>query len=292
MMMYRTNYCLKILFSSFTLLLFISSSTTNIPDSTNNIPEEALVGHWTFDNEENIAMDNSHYSSHGKLRGNPKIASGIIGKGCLELDGDGDYMEILDKGETPSQFHTLEKGSISFWFKARSIPKGTSISPLLYYGNASGCENMKDASNEGLVIEVAHGKIKEESQGVYFTVFNNPCQLPTVCFDTHSEPHLEDKQGIIQLKEWYHFVAIVGEDYNTGYLNGEEISYRHYNFSNSEASQFFGNALSHDRMWLGKGFWDYGKETYFNGFIDDIRIYNVPLDAKQVKNLYDMRTGN
>ena len=30
---------------------------------------------------------------------------------------------------------------------------------------------MLDASNEGLVIEVAHGIIRKESQGVYFTVF-------------------------------------------------------------------------------------------------------------------------
>lgn len=192
-------------------------------------------------------------------------------------------------GKTPSQFHNLHKGSISIWFKARSIPKETSISPLFYYGNLSGCENMKDASNEGLVIEIAHGKIRKESQGVYFSVFNNACELPTFCFDTHSEGHPENLQGLIKEGEWYHFVGVVGENYNTGYLNGEEITYRHYNFSNAEASQFFGNALSHDRMWFGKSFWDYANETYFNGYIDDIRIYDVPLNAEEVTSLYNLR---
>jgi hypothetical protein len=284
-MMYRTNYFFKILFFSFTVFLFISFITISVPD-------EALVGHWTFDDEINMALDNSRFESNGVLKGSPRQAMGVIGNGCLELDGKDDYVEILKSGKTPSQFHTLKQGSISIWFKARSIPKDTSISPLFYYGNANGCENMLDASNEGLVIEVAHGKIRKESQGVYFTVFNNPCEQPTFCFDTHSEPHLQDTKGIIKQNEWYHFVAIVGKDYNTGYLNGEEIDFRHYNFSNADASQFFGGALSHDRMWFGKSFWDYGKETYFDGFIDDIRIYNVPLDSKQVKNLYDMRTGN
>jgi hypothetical protein len=284
-MMYRIKYFFKILFFSFTVFLFISSSTISIPD-------EALVGHWTFDDEVNMALDNSRFESNGVLKGSPGRALGVIGNGCLELDGKDDYVEILKSGKTPSHFHNLKQGSISIWFKARSIPKGTSISPLLYYGNAKGCENMLDASNEGLVIEVAHGKIRKESQGVYFTVFNNPCKLPTLCFDTHSEPHLQDTKGIIKQNEWYHFVAVVGKDYNTGYLNGEEINFRHYNFSNADASHFFGSALSHDRMWFGKGFWDYGKETFFDGFIDDIRIYNAPLDAKQVKNLYDMRTGN
>ncbi len=282
--MSRTNNYLKILSFTFIVLLFISSSTSSIAD-------EALVGHWTFDDEVNMAFDNSRFESNAALKGNARQAIGVIGNGCLELDGKDDYLEILKSGKTPSQFHNLKQGSISIWFKARSIPKETSISPLLHYGNAKGCENMRDASNEGLVIEVAHGKIREESQGVYFTVYNNACELPTVCFDSHSEPHLEDTKGIINQNKWYHFVVVVGKDYNTGYLNGEEITYRHYNFSDANASQFFGSSLSHDSMWFGKGFWDFGKETYFDGFIDDIRIYNIPLGEKQVTNLYDMRNG-
>ncbi len=42
-------------------------------------------------------------------------------------------------------------------------------------------DKMKDASNEGLVIALAHGEIDTESQGVYFTIFNNPCEYPTIC---------------------------------------------------------------------------------------------------------------
>ena len=263
----------------------MSSST---PHST----DEALVGHWTFDDEANLAKDHSPFKSNGTLKGSPKQAMGIIGKGCLELNGKDDYVEIIQDGKTPTQFQTLKQGSISIWFKARSIPKVTSISPLFHYGNANGCKNMLDASNEGLVIEVAHGIIRKESQGVYFTVFNNPCELPVLCFDTHSEPHLEDTTGIIEPNEWYHFVAVVGKDFNTGYLNGEEVSYRHYNFNNADASQFFGNAFSHDKLWFGKSFWDFGKEVYLDGFIDDLRIYNIPLNAKEVKDLYAMGTGN
>ena len=93
----------------------------------------------------------------------------------------------------------------------------------------------------------------------------------------------------IKENEWYHFVAIVGENHNTGYLNGEEVDFRHYNFSDANASQFFKNAISHDRMWFGKGFWDFAKEIYFDGYIDDVRIYSIQLNAKEVKTLYDMR---
>ena len=45
-------------------------------------------------------------------------------------------------------------------------------------------------------------------------------------------------------------------------------------------------------MWIGKGFWDFGKETYFDGFIDDLRIYDTPLSDEQVKTLYEMKNAN
>ncbi len=280
--MNRTRYFLSGQFILLGLSIFLSFRPVNKLN-------DALVGHWTFDNPENLAIDHSRFKSHGALKGNPMKANGVVGEGCLQLDGKNDYFEIMQNKKTPFQFHNLKKGSISIWFKARSIPKDTSISPLFYYGNATGCEHMLDASNEGLVIEVAHGKIHKKAQGVYFTVFNNPCELPTFCFDTHSEPHIQDTAGLIKEGQWYHFVAVVGKNFNTGYLNGKEVHYRHYNFSNAYASQFFKNALNHDRMWLGRGFWDYGKEVYFDGFIDDVRIYDLPLNRKQVKHLYNMR---
>ena len=120
--MKRNDYFYTLLFLMIALLIFGFSSRSV------NVLEVAPVGHWTFDGEGNIAIDQSHYKSHGKLQGNPTKADGIVGKGCLELDGDGDYVEILENGKTPSQFHNLHKGSISIWFKARSIPKETSIS--------------------------------------------------------------------------------------------------------------------------------------------------------------------
>ena len=140
-------------YSSIVIISTISIVLFAFLPSPKSTLEESLVGHWAFDNvvNTNVTMDESTYKSYGELKGNPKRAIGIIGKGSLELDGQGDYVEILENGKTPSQFHNLDKGSISIWFKARNIPNGSSISPLFYYGNSNGCKNMKDASNEGLV---------------------------------------------------------------------------------------------------------------------------------------------
>ena len=39
------------------------------------------------------------------------------------------------------------------------------------------------------------------------------------------------------------------------------------------------------KMWIGKGYWK-GKELYFDGAIDDVRIYDAPLSAKEVMKMY------
>lgn len=122
--------------------------------------DESLVGHWSFDKKKgNTIIDKSSYKSNGEIKGVPKRADGIVGKRSLELNGKGDYKEILENGTTPSHLQELNKGSISVWFKARNIPVGSNILPVFYYGSKDGCDNMKDASNEGLVISLAHGEI-------------------------------------------------------------------------------------------------------------------------------------
>ncbi len=284
------NYLRIIIISTLSVLLFACSPSFKNTVKSKNTMEKSLVGHWTFDEEDkSIVTDYSSFKSHGKINGNPERGIGIVGKGCLEFDGEGDYLEILEDGKTPYQLQNLDKGSISIWFKARNIPIESNILPVFYYGNRNGCENMLDASNEGLVIEIAHGGIFKESQGVFFTIFNNSCELPSICFDTHSDHHPEDKQGLIKEGEWYHFVAVVGENFNTGYLNGEEINYRKYNFNNEGAAQFFKDAQKHERMWIGKGFWNFAKETYFDGFMDDLRIYSKALNKEEVQKLYNLK---
>ncbi len=272
----------RILFASGLLLFFLNAAT---PQDL----QKGLVGHWTFDEGAGKELkDHSSFGNHGTVKGDPEWKKGIVGSGALAFDGEGDHIQILQNGGTPKHLRELGKGSISIWFRARNIPVGESILPVLYYGNKNGCENMFDASNEGLIIEVAHGKVFRRSQGVFYTVFSNHCDYPSFCFDSHSDAHLNDLKGKIREGAWNHFVVVVGKDYNTAYLNGSEMTFRQYNFNGPKASQFFADALKHERMWLGKGYWDHASEVYFDGSMDDLRIYDRPLGEEEVKDLYAM----
>lgn len=251
------------------VLVLISLLSVN---STKN--DKSLVGHWSFDGD---VQDKSTYAAHGKVHGDPSYVSGPIDGKALDFDGN-DFIEIgIDNG-TPLHLRELSVGSISLWFKARSWNVDSTMLPIFYYGRTEGCVDAFDATNEGLIIEVGHGGIFP-SENVFFTCYDQPCAYPTMCYDSN------DGMGRILPDTWYHFVAVVGEDYNTGFLNGKEIDDRRYNFQSDSSSLFFADALKHEKMWIGKGFWK-GKEVYFDGLIDDVRIYDQPLSAKDIGRLY------
>ncbi len=261
--------------------LMISGCLNDINSGEPEITK-GLVAHWAFDEESgNIVKDFSNYSNNGTVYGATRT-KGVI-NGALDFDGIDDFVQIPDNESTPpDHFKNMEQGSISFWFKSDYIPINNAVAPLFQYGSKDPC-NVINNANGGLVIELGHDPLHNQSKRLYFTFFSNGCELhPTLCFDSNKHLH----EGI-----WYHFVGVVGYckniGYNTGYLNGKEIINRRYNFGNVFKAEFFQDAAMHESLFLGKGFWN--KEVlYFDGIIDDVRIYDRPLSTKEVHLLYNL----
>ena len=88
---------------------------------------------------------------------------------------------------------------------------------------------------------------------------------------------------------WY-FANHAGVDFNTGYLDGLEMTGRRYNFGSSSYSQFFEDAVVHEKMWLGRGYWS-NTTQYFKGSIDELRIYDRALTSSEVFDLYQNPTS-
>jgi len=262
-------------------ILMISGCLNDISPGEPDI-SKGLVAHWTFDEDSgNIVSDSSGFGNNGTVYGATWTTGAV--DGALEFDGIDDYVQIPDNSSPPPvHLSNLSDGSISIWFKFDHVPTGNGIAPIFYYGANDPCENMPDAANQGLVIEVGHSPIHLGSKRIYFTIFADGCDFPTFCFDSR-DPLIEG--------EWYHFVAVVGTfrniGYNTGYLNGEEMTNRIYNFGNKWHSLFFAHTVKHETLWIGRGYWD-ANPFYFNGIIDDVRIYNRPLSTKEVHILYDL----
>ena len=237
--------------------------------------QDSLVAHWNFDKVSGDTIyDLSVNANHGTNYG-ATLVSGKKGK-AISFDGNDDYVRIPKDGQNPpAVFSKLGKGSISFWFKADDIPTSYGIAPLLYYGAEQKCDFF-DAANKGLIVELGHSPIFPGSKELFFTAWKDGCTYPSFCYDSHDP---------IPINTWHHIVIVVGDDYNTGYLNGVEMTNRDYNFGDASYSQFFEDAIAHEKMWLGKGHWDRTTQ-FFDGTMDELKIFDKALSSYEVQMLY------
>ena len=88
---------------------------------------ENLVAHWTFnENEGEIAYDSTENHLDGQIYSAERIEreNGF----ALNFDGVGDFARVMDYNyKAPEQISTLNKGTISFWFKFNDIKNGNTI---------------------------------------------------------------------------------------------------------------------------------------------------------------------
>lgn len=268
----------------FLFLISISLFSGCLNDLPPNIPDisRGLVAHYTFDEKNGTSTkDSSEYNISATIYG-ANWTSGKI-NGALDFDGINDFVQIPDnQSPPPAHFKEIDQGTISFWFKSDNIPTDNAVAPLFQYGKQTPC-NVINNANGGLIIELGHDPLHNKSKRIYFTSFSNGCKLyPSLCFDSNKN---------LREHEWYHFVVVVGYykniSYNTGYLNGKELFHRQYNFANAFTAEFFKDSVMHESLFLGKGFWN--KEIhYFDGKIDDLRIYDKALSTEEIVLLYNL----
>ena len=243
--------------------------------------QSGLVAHWSFDEiTDGIFADHSGNDNNGTVYG-AALIEGMKGN-ALSFDGVDDYARIPADGmNAPAVFSNLETGSLSVWFRVDYIPTQIDgIAPIFYYGAEENCDFF-DAANKGFIIEVGHTPLHNGSERLYYTFWKDGCTYPSLCFDW---------QHAIAEGVWQHFVVVVGENFNTGYLNGQEMTDRWYNFGTSSYSQFFADALAHEKLWLGKGFWD-DATMHFEGAIDEIKIFDRVLTPTEVQTIYQDTTA-
>ncbi len=322
-----------------------------------------LVVHYPLDGDASDALGSNDGTVFGATAcadrfGNPGGAMCFAGDAKSLLAGgpgrdcQGDYIEI----PFDPALKSLEKGSISVWFKTAN-PAYDDTFPIVFFGanhDAVGC--YQGSSDDGpfgmppgwtpwapsipppwfadggetpsIIIEIGHSTVPNrdkypvDGNGVYYTTILDGFSAPmgpwapgtgarppitaepwtwhdvTQCFDTG---------WYVPAQEWHHFVSVVSDTGNTGYLDGVELTDRHYNFSLEGAATeeefqseghlthvFFadladttidGTPRSYT-FTIGKGNVGPFYETFFEGAIDDVKVFNYPLKASQVHDLY------
>lgn len=212
-----------------------------------------LVGHWKFDEDEGlIAYDFSGNSNHGDLINNPTRATStcILG-GCLDLNGSNNYVNAGDfSGSGISDPSIFGEISFSVWVY-RKGPGSGSADYIISSGGQTGSRGIAlhhQHGGDALSANVKNGNTRWVVNGL--TIQNNT---------------------------WYHiFATWDGETlslYINGQLQGEDTGSPGTD-SDTQSILTFGRPNNADNY-------------YWEGIIDDIRIYNRALSAEEVINLYN-----
>lgn len=176
-------------------------------------------------------------------------------------------------------FRNLSYGAISVWFQYTDMLDSQSILPIFYAGTE------ENEPKDLLIIEIGHNK--PGNKKLYFTVVHNN-RIP-LCFD--SKDSLISSQSL-EPGQWYHFVVNISPKGNTGFLNGIEMTNRHYNFGDASQQWFFSH-IPIEKAYLGYGSTKYPvskKYEHFYGVIEDFMIFDKPLSGEEVKELWKQQS--
>jgi hypothetical protein len=223
---------------------------------------EGLVGYWSFDGPDMAqgagnpwALDRSGNGNNGELTNGPRKAVGRIGQ-ALEFDGTNDYVNM---GTAPDELINIDEKTISLWFRAYTFGTtgfGTVVAFDAFSGDVDPWSFFLDSTENRL--NYAH----------FFSVVGE-WGTPT---------------NSIAVNNWYHAVVVFNRGSSTNdptiYLNGVEQTITEIRTPSGTAID---EAAATDFI-IGAS--NDGNEDFFDGLIDEVRIYNRALSADEIKRLY------
>jgi hypothetical protein len=252
------------------LVIYMFDRTENTPANITTpmdvyretIARGELVAEWKFDEGSgNIAYDSSGKINNGTLINNPTRVDGKLGK-ALSFDGINDYIEIAS---SPSLNSITTQITILAWVKTDFAQRGTIIDNWFY-----------DRTVTPQIGERAY-------------VFTALSGADAGKFDFGLSPQ-GDGSGLIWLtsntavpsNQWTHVAFVSNGTITAIYLNGN------LDASTSAPNQIHvSNRPIHIGAWNAKevGYPEFS--TFFNGVLDEVKIYNRALSAEEILADYE-----
>jgi len=206
-----------------------------------------LVGWWKLDETSGDTAKDSAGNNDGRLVGDPQWqpSAGKVG-GALELDGDGDYVEIPNE----SNFDITTEITVSAWIKANQFDKEWQA--IIAKGDST-WRIQRNQNKDSL--EFACSGLKIPSGSPYGSLYG--------------EKSVNDGQ-------WHHIVGVYDGSkmylYVDGTVDTSQPASGRIN-TNDEPVYIGENSERTARFW--------------EGLIDDVRIYNYALSEGEIKTIYN-----
>ncbi len=229
-----------------------SNTSISQPQGSGRL-DSGLVGYWKLDDASGTtATDASTNSNSGTLSGGPTWVTGQIG-GAIDLDGTNDY------GTVPyiSALSATTNITYSVWLKP----------DLNEVGGIFGAINGEDGSAYN-----------------FMTIDNNGAEAgnPSIVLTRNIGGTTSSRsvQFSYPVSTWFHLTYTYDGAYERMYINGARLG---------EWSQT-GNFASNSEFGLVVGLRHSLDSNFFNGAMDEIRIYNRTLSSDEVSQLYRLGT--
>ena len=212
-----------------------------------------LVAHWQFDEGTGTTTVDSSGNGHdGNLLGDPQWVAGMIGSGALSFDGsDG----LVDVGHDEA-LNITDELTITLWVKVADLSNFYFLVCKQPSGTAGdnypGNYEFRTESNTG-ALQFGH----QEAEGEQYTFYTS--------------------ETSITAEQWYHVAVSV--------TNGKLVEFYIDGIPAGSAEQLtnFG-VLNDEPVRIGGRKDGY---SFFNGILDDVRLYDRALSAVQIQKLYN-----
>ena len=209
---------------------------------------KGLVAHYEF---EGNARDSSQNYNDGLVYGGVTYVAGVIGK-AAKFDGTG-KIEINDSNNNLAPKNI----TISGWIKRQ--------------GNKNGW------GNECMILY--KGKYDPAPNMAYSIQLTKNTYYLTSRSDSSGAKNIVYKENSIEINTWYYFTSIYDNTLKQHrfYINDKLIN-----------TVSFRNKINQNTERLTLASYGYNDGYFYNGLIDDLRIYNRVLTEKEIKALYQM----
>lgn len=216
-------------------------------------PTAGLISHWALDEGGGITAYDSVGTNDGTLINGPVWTSGII-EGALEFDGVDDYVDVGDPIDGSLDFGAGDSLSIAAWIRSGG-ESGTFVFKR-------SCTGIGGSYYEGYGIKLFEHK-------AYFHFEDNSNHSISIVGHT-----------IVGDNNWHHVVAVrdTGTDEVYLYVDGSSDASPVVDPTTSTLATDKGFDIGHSiNTTTGHG--------YFNGKIDDVRVYERALSAEEIWEL-------
>ena len=209
------------------------------------------AGHWKFDDGSGtVAKDSSGNNFNGKLLGDPQWVAGKVGSGALSFDGSDGLVEVAE-GAALDLDSTL---SIAAWVNLNNL----STFYFIVCKSPSGTAAVNYPGNYEFRVESGTGVLQ---------LLHQTSQAQELSTYVSTAP--------ITAGQWYHVAVTLKkggrvEFYINGLPAGGAAQTTNFGILNNEPVRIGGRKDNY---------------SYFNGQIDDVRIYNRVLSAEQMEGL-------